>query len=110
MLNTQVLLKMIALLVMAQGCQQAAPPEPPAGPTSVEVVTPKYSQFQIVDTKEDGAVAVALQEGWVLVNCSVGVGESYQQYSGGRTSVREHCYLVREGVPATPPAAPGADG
>ncbi len=107
MLNTRVLLKMIALFVMAQGCQQAAPPAPPAGPTSVEVVTPKYSQFQIVDAKEDGAVAAALQQGWVLVNCSVGVG-AYG--AGRRTSVREHCYLVREGAPATPPAAPGADG
>ena len=32
MLNTRVLLKMIALFVMGQGCQQAAPPESTFGP------------------------------------------------------------------------------
>lgn len=107
MRKTRVPLLIVAGAFMAQGCQQAPQSEQPTGPTTVIVETPTYDHFQVVDVTEEGAVEAALRDGWVLVNCSVGVGRGGSSFSYKHTIIREHCYFVREGAPYAEPEAPG---
>ncbi len=77
-------------------CQQAAvPPEkPPSGPTAVVVEAPIYNQLKTVEAETDEVIA-AMQDGWVLVNCSIGFGAAWM--GSLRTQTEEHCYFVRGG-------------